>query len=135
VDEESLLNGLLLLSTLLNVLASTFCGTTKHKLGLELPLLGNVPVTLCLLVNDRVVVLEVASAAFGLKSSPEVVLGHCSRLSSPTREMVSIQSKLGLKLSDRLRINKEQNLDCPTKISKCLVSSEILCHIQYHDQP
>jgi hypothetical protein len=51
VDEESLLNGLLLLSTLLNVLASTLCGTTKDKLSLELPLLGNVPVTLCLLVD------------------------------------------------------------------------------------
>jgi hypothetical protein len=111
VNEESLLNGLLDLSTLLNVLAGTLCGTTKHKLGLELPLLGDVPVTLCLLVNDGVVVLEVASTAFSLKSSPEVVLRHGGRLSSPTREMVSIQSKLLLKFSDRLRINKEQNLD------------------------
>jgi hypothetical protein len=129
VDEESLLNGLLLLSTLLNVLASTFCGTTKHKLGLELPLLGNVPVTLCLLVNDRVVVLEVASAAFSLKSSPEVVLGHGGRLSSPTREMVSIQSKLGLKLSDRLGINKEQNLICQQRSAS--VSSVVCFSVTY----
>jgi hypothetical protein len=51
VDEESLLNRLLLLSTLLDVLASTFCETTEDKLGLELPLLVDVPVTLCLLVD------------------------------------------------------------------------------------
>jgi hypothetical protein len=111
VNEESLLNRLLDLSTLLNVLTGTLCGATKHKLGLEFPLLRNVPVTLCLLVNDGVVVLEVASTAFSLKSSPQVVLGHGSRLSSPTREMVSIQSKLLLKLSDRLGVNKEQNLN------------------------
>lgn len=53
VDEESLLNRLLLLSTLLNVLASTFCETTKDKLSLELPLLVDVPVTLCFLVDLR----------------------------------------------------------------------------------
>ena len=51
VDEESLLNRLLLLATLVNSLAGTLCVATEHKLGLEFPLLRNVPVTLCLLVN------------------------------------------------------------------------------------
>ena len=59
---------------------------------------------------DRVVVLQVASTAFSLKSSPEVVLRHGIRLSSPTREVLSIQRKLRLQLLNRLRINKEQNL-------------------------
>ena len=51
MDEKSLLNGLLLLATLLDSLAGTLCVTTEDELGLELPLLRNVPVTLCLLVN------------------------------------------------------------------------------------
>ena len=51
VNEESLLNGLLLLATLLDSLTGTLCVTTEDKLSLELPLLGNVPVGLCLLVD------------------------------------------------------------------------------------
>lgn len=51
VDEESLLNGLLLLAALVNGLTGTLCVATEDKLGLELPLLRNVPVALCLLVD------------------------------------------------------------------------------------
>lgn len=76
VDEESLLERLLLLAALVDGLASTLCVTAKDELGLELPLLRDVPVGLCLLVNDGVVVLEVGGAAFGLEGGPEVVLGH-----------------------------------------------------------
>merc|ERR1712130_762279 len=68
VDEESLLDGLLLLAALLDSLAGTLCISTKDKLSLEFPLLGNVPVALCLLVDDRVVVLKVASTAFGSRA-------------------------------------------------------------------
>lgn len=51
VNEESLFNGLLLLATLLDSLTGTLCVTTEDKLSLKLPLLGNVPVGLCLLVD------------------------------------------------------------------------------------
>lgn len=51
VNEESLLNGLLLLATLVNGLTGTLSVATEDKLSLELPLLRNVPVALCLLVD------------------------------------------------------------------------------------
>lgn len=76
MDEKSLLNGLLLLATLLDSLAGTLCVTTEDELGLELPLLREVPLSGHTLVDNRVVVLEVAGTAFGLEGGPEVVLGH-----------------------------------------------------------
>lgn len=76
MDEDALLKGSLVLSTLVNSLAGTLGVTTEDKLSLQLPLLVDVPVSLCLLVDDGVVVLEVGGAAFGLEGGPEVVLVH-----------------------------------------------------------
>lgn len=62
------------------------------------------------LTYDGVVVLKVASTAFGLKSGPEVVLGHCIGLSCPAREVLSVKSELRLELLDRVGVVQEENL-------------------------
>ena len=59
---------------------------------------------------DGVVVLKVASTAFGLEGGPEVVLGHGVGLSCPAREVLSVKSELRLELLDRVGVVKEENL-------------------------
>jgi hypothetical protein len=64
VNEDPLLERLELL---LSSLAPT---STKHELSPQLPLLGNVPLVLNLLVYKGVVVLEVGTETFSVESSP-----------------------------------------------------------------
>lgn len=54
--------------------------------------------------------LKVASTAFGLKSSPEVVLGHGVGLSSPAGEVLSVGSELRLELLDGVGVVQEEDL-------------------------
>lgn len=62
------------------------------------------------LTYNRVVVLKVASTAFGLKGSPEVVLGHSVRLGCPAGEVLSVESELRLELLDRVGVVQEEDL-------------------------
>jgi hypothetical protein len=54
VNKDSLLQRLLLLTALLDILTGALCVSTKDQLGLEFPLLRNLPVSLCTLIDDGV---------------------------------------------------------------------------------
>jgi len=77
MDENTLLDRLELLGSVCDIFPGALCVPTKHELGAEVPLLGDVPLGLCLLVDDGVVVLQVAAAALGLQGGPQHVLVHC----------------------------------------------------------
>lgn len=79
-----------LLELLLTGLAST---ATEDQLRPELPLKRNAPVLSGLLVDDRVVVLQVGAETLGLERNPECVLVHGVGVLGPVAEVVGIEGE------------------------------------------
>lgn len=69
--------------------------------------------------HDGVVVLKVASTAFGLKGSPKVVLGHGVGLSCPAGEVLSVEGELRLELLDRVGVVQEEDLINSSQLLRC----------------
>lgn len=92
------------------VIPSTFLKSSKHQLRLKVPLLVDVPVHLSLLVNQRVVVLEIAAEASALERDPERILMHGARVLGPCWEVLSVGCELGLELFDWGWVLKEEDL-------------------------
>jgi len=78
--------------------------------NLQFPACWNIPGSSDLLVNNWVIVLEVGTKSFGLKSSPNGELSHGIRLSGPVWELVSVEWELLLEVSDGRTVLKEQDL-------------------------
>jgi hypothetical protein len=90
------------------------------------------------LTYDGVVVLKVTSTAFGLKSGPEVVLGHGIGLSCPAGEVLSVKSELRLELLDRVGVVQEEDLFEPSQSLRSSTHNYnpgIGKNIQCRDQP
>ena len=68
---------------------------TKHKLRLETPLHVDLPVFFRFDVDDRVVVLQVGAAAFGLESGPQHVLVHGRGVFGPLGEVLCVFCEFG----------------------------------------
>ena len=68
------------------------------------------PLGLCLLVNDRVVVLEVGTQSLGLEGGPDGVLVHTAGLRGPGWETVSVDGELVLVVLDNSAVFKEEEL-------------------------
>ena len=66
---------------------------------------------LCLLINDRVVVLKVGAKAFSLETSPEDILVHCGAMLRPGRHVVRVDRILCHEIVDRSWVFKEEDLD------------------------
>ena len=77
VNKDTLLNRLKLLGSVCDVFPGALCVSTKDELSAKIPLLGDVPLRFGLLVDDGVVVLQVAAAALCLEGGPQHVLVHC----------------------------------------------------------
>lgn len=87
IDLDTLVNVLELLGTGLARLA------TKDKLSIQSPSSGDLPGGSNLLINQRVVVLQVGAQALELQRSPDEQLLHAQRVDSPGREAVGVQGK------------------------------------------
>ena len=66
----------------------------NNHLRAQLPVLAHIPLLLNLLVDQRVVMLEVGAQAFGLKGCPDGVLVHAVGLCGPDGELVGVQCEL-----------------------------------------
>jgi hypothetical protein len=73
-------------------------------------LLGNLPEVLRLLIDDGIVVLQVAPEALGFEAGPERELVHGRGVLGPLGELVSISWILLLEGMDRIRVFEEENL-------------------------
>lgn len=82
----------------------------KDELGVELPVRRDVPLRGDLLVDERVVVLQVGAQALGLEGDPQRVLQHGVGLGRPQGELVGVHGEGGLLLLDRLRVLEEEDL-------------------------
>lgn len=69
-------------------------------MSVELPVLGDVPLSSDLGIDEWVVVLEVAAKAFGFQSGPDGELVHGVGLGSPEGELVGVEGELLLHLCD-----------------------------------
>ena len=102
------------LQSLLNInerlLASRSNRCTEDQLGRELPILGDVPCIGDLLVDQRVVVLQVGAKPLLLKSSPDGVLVHSVGVRGPYWEFIGVQCELLLHAGDGGAVNEEKNL-------------------------
>lgn len=98
----------------LNWFESLFTGllrtASKYQLRFETPLMGNLPEVLHVLVNDRIVVLQIAPKALSLESRPERELVHGRGVLGPLGELISIYRKLLLKGMDGIGVFKEEYL-------------------------
>jgi hypothetical protein len=98
---------------LLELLLARLAGTaTEDQLAAELPLKGNVPVVSRLLVNERVVVLQVGAEALSLESRPQGELVHGVGVLAPVAEVVCVQGELLAKVLDGLGGFVEEDLKC-----------------------
>lgn len=70
----------------------------------------NSPLSLGLLVDNRVVVLKVAAASLSLKSGPEHVLVHSVGLDGPSREVLGVEGKVVHELVDWVWVIEEEDL-------------------------
>lgn len=95
------------LESLLSRLGRT---ASEHQLCLETPLLGNLPVFLRLLVDDGIVMLQVAAKALGLKTSPEHELVHGRGVLRPLGEHVGVERELLLESMDDIEVFEEEDL-------------------------
>ena len=68
-------------------------GLPKHQLGLQAPFGGHLPLIVHPLVDDGVVVLQVASEPVRLQRGPDDVLGHAGRVLGPLGELVRVDGK------------------------------------------
>lgn len=73
----------------------------KHQLRIQLPVLVDAPRRLHLLVDERVVVLQVGAEALGLQRRPHGQLRHAVALHGPGREAVRVDGVRVLDLLDR----------------------------------
>lgn len=82
---------------------------TKYKLSIQSPRLGELPSLSNLVVDERVVMLQVGAEAISLKGSPDQALVHGSRLRGPVGEFIGIEGKLLLELLGGVFFGEEQN--------------------------
>ena len=66
---------------------------------------------LCLLINDRVVMLKVGAKAFGLKAGPEDILVYRGAMFRPGRHLVCVDRILCHEIVDWSWVFKEEDLD------------------------
>lgn len=97
VDRQLLL-GLGILST-----------STKDKLSIQGPRLGELPSLSNLIVDEGVVVLQVGTQTISLEGSPDQALVHASRLRGPVGEFIGIESKLLLELLGGVFLGEEED--------------------------
>lgn len=105
VNKQSLAKCLLEL-----LLAWLACTSTKHQLAPKLPLKRDAPVLCRLLVNDRVVVLQVCAETLGLERNPQRVLVHSISVLGPVAEVVCVEWELLAEVLDGLGCFVEKNL-------------------------
>lgn len=84
-------------------------GAEDHH-GLELPVLADIPLGLDLLVDQRVVVLQVGPQALGLERRPHGELVHGVGLRRPLREAVGVGDVLVLETLDGWSVFVEEDL-------------------------
>lgn len=83
---------------------------TKDQLAPELPLERDVPVLRCLLVDDRVVVLQVGAKALCLEGNPECILVHGVGVLGPVAEVVRVNGEGLAEVLDGLRVFVAEDL-------------------------
>lgn len=105
VDKQPLAMSLLEL-----LLASLAIAATKDQLAPELPVKRDAPLLCCTLVDDRVVVLEVGTEAFGFKRNPESVLVHGVAVLRPVAEVLCVGRKPFAEVVDGLGVFVEEDL-------------------------
>lgn len=103
VDEQPLLE------RLEGLVAGLAGAAAEDELGLEAPLLGDVPVRLDLLVDDGVVVLQVGAEALGLERDPQGVLVHGARVLAPLGELVGVEREAVLEVVDGVGVFEEED--------------------------
>jgi hypothetical protein len=74
------------------LLAGLACAATKDQLASKLPLERDAPVLGGLLVDDRVVVLEVGTKTLGLQGDPKSILVHGVCVFTPVTEVMGVES-------------------------------------------
>jgi hypothetical protein len=77
---------------------------SQHPCVRDIPLLGN------LVVNDRVVMLQVCAQAFGFERAPQCVLMHGGGLLRPFGELGGVGWEAGLHGFYGIRVVEEENL-------------------------
>jgi len=103
VNEETFLQGL---EGLVHGLASWLA---KDQLALQAPVERDVPGGGDLLVDQRVVVLQVGAETFLFKGRPDGKLMHGIGVLAPLRELVGIQGEVLLQVRDGLGVFVEQH--------------------------
>ena len=105
MDKDPLLEGLELLG------ARLACAATNDQLSAELPLKRHLPVLLDLLVDNRVVVLQVGTEALGLEGDPEGVLVDGGCVLGPVAKVVGVLRESLAKGLYGLGVFEEEDLE------------------------
>lgn len=105
VDEQPLAEG-----GLEGLLAGLTSASTEDKLGPELPVKRDVPCLSSLLVDDRVVVLEIGPETFSLEGNPEGELVHGVGMLGPVTVVVGVDGDVLAESVHWLGVLIEQNL-------------------------
>jgi hypothetical protein len=96
---------------LLELLLTRLTGTsTEDQLAPKLPAERNIPVLGRLLVDDRIVVLEIGAKALCLEGDPQGVLVHGVGVLRPVTEMVCVEGEGFAEVLDGLGGLVEENL-------------------------
>lgn len=111
MNDESVLERRLLLLARIGDLAA------KDKLGLHLPLLGDLPLGVHLLVGDGDVVLQVCAEAFSFESGPHDELVHGGGVLGPCRKELAIDGEGFLLALDDGGVFEEEDLRCGVLVS------------------
>lgn len=92
------------------LLASRSRWGTNNELCLELPALGDLPLSCDLLVDQWVVVLEVCAETLSLEGGPDGELMHAARLGGPLWEAVGVDGEFVLEFLCDFAVDVEKDL-------------------------
>ena len=102
------------LQPLLNINETLLSGrcnrSTEDQLCTQFPILRDVPCLCDLLVNQRVIVLQVGAKPFLLEGSPDCVLVHSVGMGGPDGELFGEGGELLLQAYDGGAVDEEEDL-------------------------